>query len=140
MAAKNKMDLSIAVALGSSTQARPSRRPGCGWGGAAWGGEGGGRADVLGLEWTNGWPCKQSGPQLPAALATRPPHELTPPVALPCTQVAIFIVPLVVLIGWAMGAPFTLDFDPFCVLLLLGERTGLGTRGGAAWRGAALGW
>ncbi|KAL4424647.1 hypothetical protein ABPG77_002265 [Micractinium sp. CCAP 211/92] len=35
------------------------------------------------------------------------------------TQVAIFIVPLVVLVGWAMGAPFTLDFDPFCVLLLL---------------------
>ncbi|PSC67539.1 manganese resistance 1 [Micractinium conductrix] len=34
------------------------------------------------------------------------------------TQVAIFIVPLVVLIGWAMGEPFTLDFDSFAVLML----------------------
>ncbi len=46
-----------------------------------------------------------------------------PPLPTPPCQVAIFIVPLVVLVGWAMGAPFTLDFDPFCVLLLLGERS-----------------
>lgn len=33
-------------------------------------------------------------------------------------QIAIFVLPVTVLAGWAMGKDFTLDFDPFAVLML----------------------
>jgi Ca2+:H+ antiporter len=33
-------------------------------------------------------------------------------------QIAIFVIPVVVMAGWAMGIPFTLDFDLFSVLML----------------------
>ncbi|KAK9809251.1 hypothetical protein WJX72_012117 [[Myrmecia] bisecta] len=33
-------------------------------------------------------------------------------------QIAVFVIPLVTLVGWGMGTDFTLDFDPFCVLML----------------------
>lgn len=37
-------------------------------------------------------------------------------------QIAIFVIPVTVLAGWAMGRPFTLDFDTFSVLMLTGGR------------------
>ena len=33
-------------------------------------------------------------------------------------QIAIFVLPVTVLAGWAMGKEFTLDLDPFAVLML----------------------
>lgn len=33
-------------------------------------------------------------------------------------QIAVFLIPVVVLVGWAMDKPFTLDFDSFAVLML----------------------
>lgn len=33
-------------------------------------------------------------------------------------QIAVFLIPVVVLAGWAMGRDFTLDFDAFAVLML----------------------
>ena len=30
-------------------------------------------------------------------------------------QIAVFLIPVVVLVGWAMDKPFTLDFDSFAV-------------------------
>lgn len=37
-------------------------------------------------------------------------------------QIAVFLIPVVVLAGWAMGRDFTLDFDSFAVLMLTGGR------------------
>eukprot|EP00775_Hariotina_reticulata_P012174 gene12173-12311_t len=34
-------------------------------------------------------------------------------------QIAVFAIPFVVLVGWAIGRPFSLDFDPFAVLVLM---------------------
>ncbi|KDD76674.1 hypothetical protein H632_c142p3, partial [Helicosporidium sp. ATCC 50920] len=34
------------------------------------------------------------------------------------TQIALFVVPVTVLAGWAMGQPFTLEFDLFAVIML----------------------
>lgn len=39
-------------------------------------------------------------------------------------QIAVFLIPVVVLAGWAMGRDFTLDFDAFAVLMLTGEQRG----------------
>jgi Ca2+/H+ antiporter len=36
-------------------------------------------------------------------------------------QIAVFLIPAVVLTGWATGKDFTLDFDAFAVLMLTGE-------------------
>ncbi len=33
-------------------------------------------------------------------------------------QIAIFVLPLVVIIGWAIGKPLTLDLDPFLIMIL----------------------
>ncbi len=33
-------------------------------------------------------------------------------------QIATFVIPFVVLVGWATGHPFTLDFDPFSTVAL----------------------
>ena len=33
-------------------------------------------------------------------------------------QIAIFVLPLVVIIGWIIGKPLTLDLDPFLILIL----------------------
>ena len=35
-------------------------------------------------------------------------------------QIAIFVIPVVVVAGWVLGKPFTLDFDAFSVLMLTG--------------------
>lgn len=34
------------------------------------------------------------------------------------TQIALFAIPFVVLVGWATGHPFSLDFDPFATVVL----------------------
>ncbi len=34
------------------------------------------------------------------------------------TQIAIFVLPVMVLVGWAIGRPFLLDFEPFAALVL----------------------
>ena len=34
-------------------------------------------------------------------------------------QIAIFVLPMVCLVGWAMGRPFTLDLDPLSVIILI---------------------
>jgi Ca2+:H+ antiporter len=34
-------------------------------------------------------------------------------------QIAVFAIPFVVLAGWVLGKPFSLDFDPFAVLVLM---------------------
>ncbi|EFN51117.1 hypothetical protein CHLNCDRAFT_37529 [Chlorella variabilis] len=52
-------------------------------------------------------------------VAVRNKMDLSIAVALgSSTQVAIFIVPVTVLVGWAIGEKFTLDFDTFAVLML----------------------
>ncbi|KAI3431863.1 hypothetical protein D9Q98_010614 [Chlorella vulgaris] len=52
-------------------------------------------------------------------VAVRNKMDLSIAIALgSSTQVAIFIVPVTVLAGWAMGSNFTLDFDVFAVLML----------------------
>lgn len=33
-------------------------------------------------------------------------------------QIAIFVLPVMVLVGWAIGRPFLLDFEPFAALVL----------------------
>ena len=33
-------------------------------------------------------------------------------------QISIFVLPLVVLVGWIIGKPFTLNFDPFVTIML----------------------
>ena len=33
-------------------------------------------------------------------------------------QISIFVLPLVVLVGWAIGKPFYLNFDPFITIVL----------------------
>ena len=33
-------------------------------------------------------------------------------------QIAIFVLPVMVLVGWAIGKPFLLDFEPFAALVL----------------------
>lgn len=33
-------------------------------------------------------------------------------------QIAVFVLPVTVLVGWAIGKPFTLNFDPFAVTIL----------------------
>ncbi len=33
-------------------------------------------------------------------------------------QIALFVVPFIVLMGWAMGRPMSLNFDPFATLVL----------------------
>ena len=47
-------------------------------------------------------------------------------------QIAVFLIPAVVLTGWATGRDFTLDFDAFAVLMLTGEWVvgGVGVGGG----------
>ncbi|KAK9808608.1 hypothetical protein WJX72_000497 [[Myrmecia] bisecta] len=33
-------------------------------------------------------------------------------------QIGVFVIPVVVVVGWGIGRPFALDFDPFIVLVL----------------------
>ena len=33
-------------------------------------------------------------------------------------QIAIFVLPVLVLVGWAIGKELTLDLDPFLILIL----------------------
>ena len=33
-------------------------------------------------------------------------------------QISIFVLPLIVLVGWIIGKPFTLNFDPFATIML----------------------
>jgi len=33
-------------------------------------------------------------------------------------QIAVFVLPITVLVGWGIGIPFTMDFDPFAVMIL----------------------
>ena len=33
-------------------------------------------------------------------------------------QIAIFVLPVMVLVGWAIGKPFLLDLEPFAALVL----------------------
>lgn len=33
-------------------------------------------------------------------------------------QIAVFVLPVTVLVGWAIGVPFTLSFDPFAVIIM----------------------
>ena len=33
-------------------------------------------------------------------------------------QIAVFVLPVTVLVGWAIGVPFTLSFDPFAVVIM----------------------
>jgi Ca2+:H+ antiporter len=33
-------------------------------------------------------------------------------------QIAVFVLPVTVLVGWAIGQPFTLNFDPFAVIVM----------------------
>ena len=33
-------------------------------------------------------------------------------------QISIFVLPLVVLVGWIIGKPFYLNFDPFITIVL----------------------
>ena len=35
-----------------------------------------------------------------------------------CLQISIFVLPLIVLVGWIIGKPFTLNFDPFATIML----------------------
>jgi type IV secretory pathway TrbL component len=35
-----------------------------------------------------------------------------------CVQIAIFVLPVMVLVGWAIGRPFLLDIEPFAALVL----------------------
>ncbi len=134
VAVKNKMDLSIAVALGSSIQvcalchAVPAV---C----TLW-------ACLVAcdlhavcmLSAAPAAPRMQSVGQPPDPEAGQPVplclHQLLLQPLLPATpllpaanvmpQIAVFLIPVVVLAGWAMGKPFTLDFDSFAVLMLTG--------------------
>jgi Ca2+:H+ antiporter len=49
-----------------------------------------------------------------------PPQRPTPPpLALGNSpQIAIFAIPLAVIVGWVIGRPFSLDLDPFAVVAL----------------------
>lgn len=38
--------------------------------------------------------------------------------AFGCLQIAIFVLPVMVLLGWAIGKPFLLDLEPFAALVL----------------------
>ncbi len=38
--------------------------------------------------------------------------------ALIAVQIAIFVLPVMVLVGWAIGKPFLLDLEPFAALVL----------------------
>ena len=49
-----------------------------------------------------------------------PSSPTTFPSPPPLVQIAVFLIPVVVLAGWAMGRDFTLDFDAFAVLMLTG--------------------
>ena len=35
-----------------------------------------------------------------------------------CLQISIFVLPIIVLVGWIIGKPFTLNFDPFATIML----------------------
>lgn len=125
MAAKNKMDLSIGIALGSSIQVCMLRCACCA---------------------VHAWPLQgracEAGVSRPAAHI---PNPLTQPCTLPCLggagqpaahfptalpsthqpyppstsiQVALGILPLTVIASWAMGKEFILDFDQFSVSLM----------------------
>lgn len=50
--------------------------------------------------------CPESGPRCQAEHCL---HHL---------QIAIFVLPTVVLFGWATGHPFTLDLDPLAAIIL----------------------
>ncbi|GFR51251.1 hypothetical protein Agub_g13632 [Astrephomene gubernaculifera] len=53
-------------------------------------------------------------------VATKNKMDLSMGVAVGSSiQVALFAVPLAVVVGWATGHPFTLDFDPFSALALM---------------------
>jgi hypothetical protein len=77
-----------------------------------------------------------STPMLPMPFMRPCPSPCTP---LPCCQCPScgqpMRLPAQVLVGWAMGHDFTLDFDPFSVLMLTGEGVrGVG-RAGLGWDG-----
>jgi hypothetical protein len=42
-----------------------------------------------------------------------------PPLLLFCPQIGLFAVPFVTIVGWILGHPFSLGFDPFAALVLL---------------------
>lgn len=111
VAVKNKMDLSIAVALGSSIQVRCAARAVCCAGCTLC------RSCAPSVLHGAGsqWACLLLPPPLHSQ---RPPKPAQPPLVLP-PQIAVFLIPVVVLVGWAMGKPFTLDFDSFAVSCLL---------------------
>lgn len=39
--------------------------------------------------------------------------------AVSSAQIAIFVLPVMVLLGWAIGKPFLLNFEPFAAMVLL---------------------
>eukprot|EP00887_Chlorella_sp_A99_P002319 scaffold10.g2319.t1 len=99
----DKMDLSIGVALGSSIQARVGAR-----------GARGPRSPRASR------PPRRSLGRAPPARPPREPSPLRPPPPRPRSppQIALFVVPSTVLVGWATGKDFTLNFDAFSVLML----------------------
>ena len=70
--------------------------------------------------------CTPAAPPLQAVfVAVKDKMDLSIAVALGSSiQIAICVIPAVVLVGWATGKDFTLDFDAFAVLMLTGEQCG----------------
>lgn len=56
-----------------------------------------------------------TNPCLPACPA--PCHARTP--CRPAAQIGLFAVPFITIVGWVLGHPFSLGFDPFAALVLL---------------------
>lgn len=59
--------------------------------------------------------------ELPLSCCHGSPHLLSLPVvaAAPVVQIGLFAVPFVTVVGWVLGHPFSLGFDPFAALVLL---------------------
>ena len=78
---KNKMELALGIAIGSSTQARPARPPA----------------------------RHASAPRDAAPRSARSPRDRAPPPV----QIALFVIPLCIVIAWFVDRPLSLDFHPF---------------------------
>ena len=79
---KNKMELALGIAIGSSTQARPARPP----------------------------PARPPrAPRDSAPRSARTPRDPAPPPV----QIALFVIPLCIVIAWFVDRPLSLDFHPF---------------------------
>jgi calcium/proton exchanger cax len=46
------------------------------------------------------------------------PQKRQHPIRNTAPQIAIFAIPLAVIVGWAINRPFSLDLDPFAVVAL----------------------